>query len=133
MDKQEKGDIGVGLGPVLVTAPSIHPLLLKRLVATARTHGIPFQRLAMSRSTGTDADAFAYAGAGIPTALMCVPLKYMHTTVEAANRQDIAASVELLYHFIQSLDLAELEADGLFGSSYSANTAATPAGKAELH
>ncbi|HEX8489809.1 MAG TPA: M20/M25/M40 family metallo-hydrolase [Chthoniobacterales bacterium] len=122
MDKQEKGDIGVGLGPALVTAPSVHPLLLKRLVATARTHGIPFQRAAMSRSTGTDADAFAYAGEGIPTALLCVPIKYMHTTVEAAHKEDIAASVELLYHFIRFLDLEELEADGLFGASYTARS-----------
>jgi putative aminopeptidase FrvX len=126
MDKQEKGDIGVGLGPVLVTAPSIHPLLLKRLVATARSHNIPFQRLAMSRSTGTDADAFAYAGAGIPSALVCVPIKYMHTTVEAAHKEDIAASIDLLYHFIQSLDLAELEADGLFGASYATRPDSAP-------
>jgi putative aminopeptidase FrvX len=129
MDKQEKGDIAVGLGPVLVTAPSIHPLLLKRLVGTARSNGIAFQRAAMSRSTGTDADAFAYAGAGIPTALLCVPLKYMHTTVEAAHKEDIAGSVQLLYHFIRSLDLEQLEDEGLFGDSYTAATAAHPAAK----
>jgi putative aminopeptidase FrvX len=123
MDKREKGDIGVGLGPVLVTAPSVHPLLLKRLVITARAHGIPFQRSAMSRSTGTDADAFAYAGAGIPTVLVCIPIKYMHTTVETAHKNDIFASVKLLYHFIRALDLGELEADGLFGSAYSVDTA----------
>jgi putative aminopeptidase FrvX len=122
MDKTKNGDIGVGLGPVLVTAPSVHPLLLQRLAATGRARGIPFQRVAMSRSTGTDADAFAYAGAGIPTVLLCVPIKYMHTTVEAAHKEDIAAAVELLYYFIRSLDLAELEADGLFGSSYSTET-----------
>jgi putative aminopeptidase FrvX len=121
-DKTAKGDIGIGRGPVLPTAPSIHPLLLKKLVRVADERRIAFQRTAMSRSTGTDADAFAWSGSGIPTVLACVPIKYMHTTVEAAHKADIAATIELLYHFILSLDFDELETGGLFGSSYSVGT-----------
>jgi putative aminopeptidase FrvX len=109
----------VGRGPVLVTAPAVHPLLLEKLSTTAAAHGIAFQRLAMSRSSGTDADAFAYSEAGIPTVLLCVPIKYMHTTVEAAHKADIAASVDLLCHFILGLNLEELEAEGVFGLTYS--------------
>jgi putative aminopeptidase FrvX len=118
--KAEKGDVTVGLGPVLVTAPAVHPLLLEKLATTANTQGIPFQRMAMPRSTGTDADAFAYCGVGIPTVLLCLPIKYMHTTAEAVHKTDVAAAIELLYHFILSLNFEELETEGLFGSSYSA-------------
>lgn len=118
-DKTAKGDVALGRGPVLPVAPSIHPLLLEKLVAVANWRGIAFQRIAMSRSTGTDADAFAWSGSGIPTVLACVPLKYMHTTVEAAHKADVAATIELLYHFILSLDFEELDTAGLFGASYS--------------
>jgi putative aminopeptidase FrvX len=121
--KHEKGDIAVGRGPVLSTAPSVHPLLLEKLIAVARDRGIAFQRTAMPRSTGTDADAFAYSRAGIVTGLICVPVKYMHTTVETVHKNDVAATIELLYHFLLSLNFDELEADGLFGSSYSVGPA----------
>lgn len=115
--KTQMGDIAVGRGPVLVTAPPIHRSLLDKLAATACDHGITFQRMAMSRSTGTDADAFAYSGSGIPTALVCIPLKYMHTTVESVDKRDVAAAIELLFHFIVSLDLHEFESHGMFGSN----------------
>jgi putative aminopeptidase FrvX len=121
--KHEKGDIAVGRGPVLPTAPSIHPLLLEKLMAVARDRRITFQRTAMPRSTGTDADAFAYSRAGIPTGLVCLPLKYMHTTVETVHKSDVADTIELLFHFLLSLNFDELEAEGLFGSSYSIDAA----------
>jgi putative aminopeptidase FrvX len=119
VDKTEKGDLRVGKGPVLVTAPAIHPLLLEKLAEIAGSQHIEFQRLAMARSTGTDADAFAYSGSGIPTVLICIPIKYMHTTAEAAAKADVAAAIELIYHFILALNFEELETEGLFGSSYS--------------
>jgi putative aminopeptidase FrvX len=125
--KHEKGDIAVGRGPVLPTAPSIHPLLLEKLMAAARERRIDFQRTAMARSTGTDADAFAYSRAGIPTGLVCVPIKYMHTTVETAHKSDVAAAIELLHHFLLSLNFDELEAEGLFGSAYSLDASKGPA------
>ena len=121
-DKTAKGDVAVGRGPVLPTAPSIHPLLLEKLVRVADERQIAFQRIAMSRSTGTDADAFAWSGSGIPTVLACVPIKYMHTTVESADKADVATTIDLLYHFILSLNFDELETNGLFGSAYSVGT-----------
>jgi putative aminopeptidase FrvX len=117
--KHEQGDVAIGRGPVLPTAPSVNPLLLQKLIAVAGDHDIEFQRTAMGHTTGTDADAFAYSGAGIATVLLCVPIKYMHTTVETAHKDDIAATIELLYHFLLALDLDELESEGLFGSAYS--------------
>jgi putative aminopeptidase FrvX len=124
--KHQQGDIAVGRGPVIPIAPSIHPELFEKLTAIARDRGIPFQRVAMSRSTGTDADAFAYCGAGVPTVLACVPIKYMHTTVEAADKADIAATIDLFYHFILSLDFDELERERLFGASYLSGMSGRP-------
>jgi putative aminopeptidase FrvX len=120
--KHEKGDVAVGRGPAIPIAPSIHPDLCEKLTGIARDRGIPFQRVAMSRSTGTDADAFAYCGAGVPTVLACVPIKYMHTTVEAADKADIEATIDLFSHFILSLDFDEFERDRLFGASYLTTT-----------
>jgi putative aminopeptidase FrvX len=119
IDKTGKGDLKVGRGPVLVTAPAIHPLLLQKVAEIAATRGIAFQRMAMASSTGTDADAFAYAACGIPTVLICLPIKYMHTTAEAVAKADVAAAIELIYQFVLALNFEELETEGLFGSSYS--------------
>jgi putative aminopeptidase FrvX len=52
---------------------------------------------AASRSTGTDTDAFAYANGGIPSALISLPLRYMHTTVEMVSKEDLENVVKLIY------------------------------------
>ena len=73
------------------------------LIEVANKHQIPFQRIATSRSTGTDTDAFAYSNAGVASALVSLPLKYMHTTVETIHKQDMAQVIELFYHFLPQL------------------------------
>ncbi|HMC96683.1 MAG TPA: hypothetical protein VKG92_03460, partial [Flavobacteriales bacterium] len=64
---------------------------------------IPFQRMAASRATGTDTDAFAYGAAGVPSALISLPLRYMHTTVESVNRFDVENVIKLMYASLRSL------------------------------
>ncbi len=64
---------------------------------------IPFQRSASSRSTGTDTDVFAYSNGGVPSALISLPLRYMHTTVEMANKSDIENVIDLIYHSLQNI------------------------------
>jgi endoglucanase len=64
---------------------------------------IDFQRLAASRSTGTDTDAFAYSNMGVASALISLPLRYMHTTVEMCAKDDVNAVIELIYQSLQSL------------------------------
>jgi putative aminopeptidase FrvX len=69
----------------------------------AKSKEIPFQRAAASRSTGTDTDAFAYSNEGVASALISLPLKYMHTTVETAHKEDIENVIKLIYEFILHL------------------------------
>jgi putative aminopeptidase FrvX len=102
-EKKKQGDLRCGLGPVLTYGPAVQQNLLQRLIETAENNQIPFQRAAVSRSTGTDTDSFAYSGEGVPSALVSLPLKYMHTTVEMVMKKDVEHIIDLLYNFIISL------------------------------
>jgi putative aminopeptidase FrvX len=84
-----EGDIRAGKGPSITYAPPVHNKLRQLIIDTAEEKQIPFQREAASRSTGTDTDAFAYSNGGVPSALISLPLRYMHTTVEMANKEDV--------------------------------------------
>jgi putative aminopeptidase FrvX len=59
----------------------------------AEQNKIPVQLRAVSRSTGTDTDSFAYANDGCPSVLISIPLRYMHTTVEMLHRSDIEQTI----------------------------------------
>ena len=98
INKIKQGDLKCGDGPVLSYGPSVQNNLLKLIVNTASKNKIPFQRLAASRVTGTDTDAFAFATGGVASALISLPLKYMHTTVESAHIKDVQLVIELIYH-----------------------------------
>jgi putative aminopeptidase FrvX len=103
-NKKEQGDIKCGAGPVLTFGPAVQNNLLKQLFAVADKEKIPYQRAATSRSTGTDTDAFAYSNDGVASALISLPLKYMHTTVETAKYDDIENVIQLIYNFLISID-----------------------------
>lgn len=103
IDKIEQGDIKAGKGPVLTVGPSVHNNLLRFIVEVAEANKIDFQYDSASRSTGTDTDAFAYSNAGVPSALISLPLRYMHTTVEMAHKDDADAVIDLLYQIILKL------------------------------
>lgn len=103
MSKVQSGDIACGNGPVISYAPAVHNNVLKHIVRTAEKEKIPFQRLAASRATGTDTDAFAYGAAGVPSALISLPLRYMHTTVEMVHREDVEHVIQLIYAAVKSL------------------------------
>ncbi len=102
-NKIKQGDIACGKGPVLSYAPAIQHNMLKMLIDVAQKNHIPFQRSASSRYTGTDTDAFAYSNTGVASALISLPLKYMHTTVETVHKHDIDNIVELFYQFLVQL------------------------------
>ncbi|BDD10141.1 peptidase M42 [Fulvitalea axinellae] len=103
-NKIKQGDISAGKGPVLTVAPAVHNKLLTILRETATKHEIPFQRAASSRFTGTDTDAFAYSGEGVASALVSLPLKYMHTTVEMVALSDVENLVKLFFEFLKTLE-----------------------------
>ena len=103
IDKIENGDLSSGAGPVLTYGPAVHNTLLKLIIQTAEKKKIPFQRAAASRSTGTDTDAFAYSNEGVPSALISLPLRYMHTTVEMCCKEDVENAIQLIYESVLSL------------------------------
>lgn len=101
---KEQGSVKCGLGPVLCYAPPVHNILQQLVIKTAEKKKIPFQRNASSRTTGTDTDAFAYSNGGVPSVLISLPLRYMHTTVESAHVEDIENVIKLIYEVLISLD-----------------------------
>jgi tetrahedral aminopeptidase len=102
-NKVNSGDQKAGLGPVLTYGPAVQNNLLNMIIEVADNKGIAFQRSAVSRATGTDTDAFAYSTEGIASALISLPLKYMHTTVEMAHKDDVEAVINLMYEFVAQL------------------------------
>jgi len=103
IDKITRGDVKAGKGPAMTVGPAVHNNLLRLIQDTAREQKIEFQREASSRSTGTDTDAFAYSNMGVPSALISLPLRYMHTTVEMAHKSDVEAVIKLIYHTLQNI------------------------------
>ncbi|MDQ3536761.1 MAG: M42 family metallopeptidase [Bacteroidota bacterium] len=102
-NKKESGDIKAGNGPVLTYGAAVHHNVLEMLIKVAEEKEIKFQRAAASRSTGTDTDSFAYSNEGVPSALISLPLKYMHTTVETAHKDDVQHVITLMYEFLIQL------------------------------
>ena len=101
--KMEQGDQRCGLGPVLTYGPAVQNNLLNMIIGVAKDNNIPFQRASAYRATGTDTDAFAYAAGGIASALISLPLKYMHTTVETVNKDDVQSVISLIYETLIAL------------------------------
>lgn len=97
------GDFTAGKGPVLTFGPAVQNNLLKMLFEVAEKNQIPYQRAAVSRTTGTDTDSFAYSNGGVPSALISLPLKYMHTTVEMVHKDDVENIIKLMYEFLVQL------------------------------
>lgn len=107
LDSKIHGDVKSGQGPSVTYGPAVHNLLLQKIIDTAESHKIAFQREAASRSTGTDTDAFAYSNGGVPSALISLPLRYMHTTVEMAHKSDVEGVVRLIYHTLNQIKSGE--------------------------
>lgn len=104
IDKKIQGDIKCGLGPVIGYAPSIQKNLRELIINTANSKKILFQRLVSSRYTGTDTDAFAYSNKGVSSALISIPLKYMHTTVEMVHKKDVEKAIFLIFETLQEIN-----------------------------
>ena len=101
--KIKSGDIKCDSGPVISYGPAVQNNVRDMIIAVAEKKKIAFQRLSASRSTGTDTDAFAYSNAGVASALISLPLKYMHTTVETVHKNDVEKVINLIYEFIIQL------------------------------
>jgi putative aminopeptidase FrvX len=107
IDRNKHGSIKLGHGPTVTHGTANHPEVLKRLIHIAEELGIPIQHESSSRSTGTDTDHVYAMRGGIPSALLSVPLRYMHSTVELIDLSDVERCVVLLTHFVRSITSKE--------------------------
>lgn len=103
INKNIEGDVSTGKGPSLSYAPAVHNKLLALVEKVAADKKIPVQWRALSRSTGTDTDSFAYSNDGCPSVLISIPLRYMHTTVEMLHRDDIENTIRLMYETLLNI------------------------------
>ena len=103
IEKKTQGETEIGKGPVVSYAPAVQQKLRDLIIETAEANKIPFQRMASSRMTGTDTDAFAYSNGGVASALISLPLRYMHTTVEMVHRSDVENVIKMIYHTLLNI------------------------------
>jgi putative aminopeptidase FrvX len=107
IDQKVQGEAEIGKGPVIAYAPAVQQKLRDLITNTAEDNDIPFQRAALSRATGTDTDAFAYSNGGVASALISLPLRYMHTTVEMVHRDDVENVIKLIYESLLNIEDGE--------------------------
>ena len=103
MNKKAQGEAHVGKGPVLSIAPAVHNILLELIREAGDKKKIPYQLQASSRVTGTDTDAFAFSNGGVPSALISLPLRYMHTTVETVHKDDVENCIKLYVEALKKI------------------------------
>lgn len=106
-DKINSGDISCKKGPSIATGPAVQNNLKDLIISVAEKQSIPFQRVASSRSTGTDTDAFAYSAEGVASALISLPLKYMHTTVEMVAKSDVEHVIQLILETVKTIEAGQ--------------------------
>ena len=96
--------IEVGAGTAMSKGPNIHPKLVERLEKTATLNNIPYSIEIDGGATGTDAWEIQVSGGGIPVALMSIPLKYMHTSVETVAVSDVIDTARVITEFVKGLE-----------------------------
>ncbi|UCE58764.1 MAG: M42 family metallopeptidase [Phycisphaerales bacterium] len=104
IDKRVNGELKIGGGPTISTGPNINPRLEAMLIAAAKSKRIAYQMEAAPSATGTDANAIQLTRAGVATALMGIPNRYMHTPVEVVSLSDLEAAAKLLAETVSKID-----------------------------
>jgi putative aminopeptidase FrvX len=103
VSKPQHGDIKIGHGPTLTHGGPNHPALVARLQTVAKQHRIPLQHEAVSATSGTDTDAIFWTRGGIPSALISLPNRYMHSPVELVSLKDLEYIPQLMTAFALNL------------------------------
>jgi endoglucanase len=103
IDEKENGRHPLGSGPAIVRGTNLSPALFRLLVEAAEDEGIPYTVEATGRGTGTDADATSVVRGGVPSASIGIPLRYMHSSVELVQLDDVEATARLCAAFVQRL------------------------------
>lgn len=107
ISKEIHGEVKLGSGPTVCHGAANHPNLVTRLTEVAKKNKIKIQHEATSRYTGTDTDQIYHIKSGIPSALVSLPLRYMHSVIETAHFDDIQRTIDLLYQFVLSVKSVE--------------------------
>lgn len=103
ISQSEHGKVTLGGAPSINHGASVHPLVAQRLMAVAEGMDLKLQHEATSRGTGTDTDSIYFVREGVPSALVSIPLRYMHSTVEMVDMRVVDKTVDFLVAFIHSL------------------------------
>ena len=106
-DPRKHESLNLGSGPIITRGPNINPFIFNRLLSVAKKAKIPHQISAEGRPTGTDARVIQMARGGIATAVVSIPLRYMHTPCELIDLEDLENTIKLLVEFIKSLKKGE--------------------------
>jgi len=96
VERKHNGDVAIGKGPILPRGANINPALFELLAKTAAEEGIAVQFTGIPRATGTDANVMQISRGGVATALVKIPLRYMHTPVEVLDTVDLENAVRLI-------------------------------------
>jgi tetrahedral aminopeptidase len=104
IEKKQEGDVALGKGPVIYRGPNMNPRVVQRLIKTAEEHHLPYQLGASGRASPTDANSIQVNRAGVATALVSIPNRYMHSPVEMIALDDIDRAADLLARFAENLD-----------------------------
>jgi putative aminopeptidase FrvX len=103
ISQAKHGKVVLGSGPSLTHGTANHPLVVRRLMDVAAQNDIPLQHESSSRFTGTDTDDIYASRAGVPSALISIPMRYMHSPVEMVDMRDVEHCIGLLVAFASSL------------------------------
>ncbi|HIG75873.1 MAG TPA: M42 family peptidase [Bacteroidetes bacterium] len=103
IEKAKHGEVKLGGGPSVTHGTVNHPAVVERLIEVAEAEGIALQHESSSRYSGTDTDVIFTTRRGIPSALVSIPMRYMHSTVETVDLRDVEATVRLLEAFVRSI------------------------------
>jgi endoglucanase len=103
IERDKHGDVRLGKGPTVTHGTVNHPRIVERLLEVAERDGIPIQHETSSRFSGTDTDVIFKSRGGVPAALVSIPLRYMHSTVETVDLQDVEHTIALLAGFVRSV------------------------------
>jgi endoglucanase len=103
IDKRVNGNVKLGAGPAISKGANINPRVEALLVKTAKARRIPFQMEAAPSGTGTDANAIQLTRAGVATALVSIPNRYMHTQVEVVSLADLDAAAKLIAETVSAI------------------------------
>ena len=103
ISKEKHGEVTLGGGPSITHGTVNHPKVVERLMEVAEQESIPLQHEASSRFSGTDTDVIFHTKTGIPSALISIPMRYMHSTIETVDLSDVEHAVRLMTAFARSI------------------------------